>query len=183
MDTRVKHGMYKSTVYRRWIYMKSRCKSDIQYIKQGITVCDEWVNDFMAFYKDMGEPPMGHTLDRIDGKKGYSPTNCRWATYKEQNNNLRTNVYINGQPLSDVVKETGLHRNTIIYRVAKGIPLTEKKIGNRDTCSKGHRMDRANSYITTTKDRHGNQRTSKYCRKCRAEYQAQRRKGTRDEHT
>ena len=61
------------------------------YGGRGITVCDEWLHNFKSFY----DWAMSHgyrddlTLDRIDNDKGYSPNNCRWATYSEQNKNKR----------------------------------------------------------------------------------------------
>lgn len=75
------------------------CTSNSSYKKYGgagIEVCDEWKNDKTKFF----EWAFSHgyteslTLDRIDGSKGYSPDNCRWATYKEQNNNRRSNRYL-----------------------------------------------------------------------------------------
>lgn len=77
-------------LYRTWIDMKQRChnpnnKAYPRYGGRGITVCDEWRNDYAAFeawaisngYKD------NLTIDKIDNDKGYSPDNCQWITQSE----------------------------------------------------------------------------------------------------
>ena len=89
-----KHGMHKHPVYKVWEAMIQRCtnpqnKSFPNYGGRGITVCPEWRSDFMAFYRDMGPRPDGLTLERVDVDGNYEPSNCRWATYREQRANMR----------------------------------------------------------------------------------------------
>ena len=88
----------KHYLYSTWRGMKQRC-----YYKKmngyknwggrGIKVCDEWKDDFIAFAsyieKNLGDKPPKHSFDRIDNDGDYEPGNVRWASYKEQNNNLR----------------------------------------------------------------------------------------------
>lgn len=96
-----KHGMDGTPEYMAWTAMRSRCRnpdhrSFHNYGGRGITVCKEWDEDFQAFFRDMGpRPGPGFSLDRIDNNLGYFKDNCRWATRKEQSNNVRRNrVYV-----------------------------------------------------------------------------------------
>jgi len=74
--------------------MTARCYNpnipDFQkYGARGITVCNRWRHSFENFLADMGERPVGRTIDRINNNRGYTPSNCRWATKSEQCRNTR----------------------------------------------------------------------------------------------
>ncbi len=123
-----------SLTYGSWMQMRQRCtnpkaKHFDRYGGRGIRVCDAW-NDFRVFLADMGErPSKGHSIDRINGDGNYEPGNCRWATRREQQNNLKNNVLIthDGKTLSISAwsRETGISINNLRYRINHGWPVAE----------------------------------------------------------
>ena len=100
--------------------MMSRCYNKNSsnykwYGGKGITVCDEWRNDFLNFRDWALENGYSKelTLDRIDGEKGYCPENCRWITWERQQNNKCNNhiVIINGEKytMSDAARKLNMN--------------------------------------------------------------------------
>lgn len=112
--------------YFSWRSMRSRCVSENHpawknYGGRGISVCDKWLNDYDAFFEDMGERPDGKTLERLDVNKGYCPENCVWATHREQGRNKRTNRFLthNGKTmcLSEWADFLGIGNDTLFRRI------------------------------------------------------------------
>ncbi len=95
---RATHGhtrhAHRSRTYTSWTAMNARCTNPKtrgyeRYGAKGISVTKPWRDSFESFLNDLGERPVGHTLDRIDNRFGYFMANCRWATPKEQAANRR----------------------------------------------------------------------------------------------
>ena len=125
------HNMSGSRMYVVWESMKDRCfnlncAAYKNYGGRGITVCDEWRNNFKSFYYWA----MSHgytdelTIDRIDVNGNYEPSNCRWITLREQAGNKRSNRILthNGksQCLSYWARECGLKVSTLAERLRRG---------------------------------------------------------------
>ena len=125
------HGRSRCREYIIYLNMKDRCYNEKNtfyphYGGRGITVSPRWLGDdgFENFLADMGEPPEGMSLDRIDNDGHYTPENCRWATDSQQNKNTRRNRYFefNGrkQTLTDWANELGFNKVTLWSRIKRG---------------------------------------------------------------
>ena len=92
------HGLSNSKLYAVWSTMKARClnKNNHAYSRyggRGIKVCDRWLHSFENFFADMsGSYKDGLTLERKNVNGNYEYENCKWATYKEQARNTRSNI-------------------------------------------------------------------------------------------
>lgn len=133
---RLTHGLIKTPEYSAWRNAKNRCYNQKYklfhcYGGRGIIMCDRWLGDsgFTNFLLDMGNKPSPkHTLDRYPNQNGnYEPTNCRWATYKEQQNNRRNNKLIehNGEIISQAAwaERLGVTSERIRKELSKGVPF------------------------------------------------------------
>lgn len=125
-------GDAASPTYRVWRSMLQRARGQSgteqhkrNYAGRGISVCERWL-DFALFLADMGERPLGTSLDRIDNDGHYCPENCRWATPVEQARNRRSNRLIEYRGCALTVAEwsdiTGISRTTIRCRLEMGWP-------------------------------------------------------------
>lgn len=121
---------YSHPLYDAWRNMKRRCyyknsKTYKNYGGRGISVCDEWRNDYTAFLKwALTNGWKEHLqLDRIDNNGNYKPNNCRWVTQQENLLNTRhnRNVAYNGkcQTVTEWAKELGMNVRTLTKRLNK----------------------------------------------------------------
>jgi hypothetical protein len=139
------HGLSKTSLYQTWNAMLQRCNNPNSnnwqdYGGRGIKVCQRW-QTFENFYADMGQiPSPEHTLDRINNNGNYEPSNCRWATMIEQQNNRRSNKIIVYKGVSYTVAELarthGINIATFEYRLNRGWTIeqaVEIKVDRRNT--------------------------------------------------
>jgi hypothetical protein len=125
-EKKTTHGKSKTGAYASWYAMLTRCTNPKHphynhYSRLG--VCKRWLS-FENFSEDMGERPKGKTLDRIDGEKGYSKKNCRWASQIEQVNNTNSNVILEFNGVKDTManwsRNVGINYSTIKERLKRG---------------------------------------------------------------
>lgn len=121
------HGLAHTPEYKTWIAMKQRClnpkaTSFRHYGGRGITVCERWRDDFVAFLTDVGpKPSPQHSIERSDNNGPYAPDNCSWAVQIDQMNNNRRNRYIEyrgeRRTFTQWLRATGLPKHTFLMRV------------------------------------------------------------------
>ena len=114
MKRSVSHNQRHTFLYEVWKGIKQRCynshnKSYHNYGGRGIVVCNEWKDNFQAFYdwsyangysvENQKDEKHKLTIDRIDVNGNYEPSNCRWVDRKTQASNMRTTkqITINGE--------------------------------------------------------------------------------------
>lgn len=142
------HNMSGTRLYNIWTGTKSRCynqryEAHKNYGTRGITVCDEWKNNFMSFYNwainngyrdDL-------TLDRINNNGDYEPSNCRWVTIGEQADNRRNSRRITygrkTQTLKQWSNELGLDYKLLYNRLYKLKWSVEKSFVTQPKKAKG----------------------------------------------
>lgn len=125
------HGLSSTRLHSIYAGMKARCRYSSQdnsyrYHDRGIRICDEWLNDFRAFYDwamDSGYRD-DLSIDRIDNDGDYCPENCRWITHQEQMNNCSINRHFtyNGEThtVAEWARITGISKNYIYGGLSRG---------------------------------------------------------------
>lgn len=136
---RVRHGLADTRLYRIWSAMKRRCVNSNypdykNYGGRGISICDEWIKDFMSFYywaQDNGYND-SLTLDRINNDGNYEPSNCKWSSYKEQSINRRNmktlTIFGETKTVYEWLKDKRCNvktDTTILNRIKKGMSNEE----------------------------------------------------------
>jgi hypothetical protein len=122
----------RTAEYKTWHSMIQRCEYpkhvDFKnYGAKGISVCPRWRESFEVFLEDMGRKPSPlHTIERKDVRGNYEPSNCRWATQKEQQRNRSSNriLVIDGKAkcVSEwlEVSRSGVSKELCNYRLKAG---------------------------------------------------------------
>lgn len=137
------HGLRRTRLYRIWANIKTRClnANDPHYEKwggRGITICNEWKDNFKAFYD--WAMSNGYrddlTIDRINNDGNYESNNCRWIPHAEQALNKRTThkLTYNGETRSCAgwEKHLGIGKNVVLTRYKKGWSIEECLFGKKE---------------------------------------------------
>jgi len=131
----------RNPTYVSWRCLIGRCTNPSydnykMYGGAGITLCPKWL-DFDAFVSDMGDRPVGKTLDRIDTTKSYTKDNCRWATHSEQQSNRKCAMLLTYNGITknarEWSKDLNLAPGTVWMRIKYGWSVeksvTTRKVG------------------------------------------------------
>lgn len=126
-----KHGLSRSRLFRIWKNIQTRCYNQkcpafSNYGGRGISMCEEWKNDFLSFFlwsTNNGYEP-GLEIDRIDNNGPYAPGNCRWITRKENCRNRRNNyqVEVNGvvyQSAAEAAEKLNIFSSSLNNQIKK----------------------------------------------------------------
>ena len=135
-NLKTQNGMSHSRLYHVWRGIKNRCLNEnsmyyADYGGRGITICEEWNNNFLSFYEwainngyDEKAERGKYTIDRIDNNGDYSPQNCRFVDMSVQCNNKRNVVHVeyNGElkTLKECSELTGIKSETLRRRYHNG---------------------------------------------------------------
>lgn len=124
----IKHGQSGTRAHNVWRDMLKRCKTHPQYAGRGIKVCRRW-HKFQSFYEDMGTPPDGYSIERINNNDDYKPSNCKWIPRDRQSRNTGRSIWLifNGETktLAEWCDELGLKYTRVYDRLRKlgwGVP-------------------------------------------------------------
>ena len=131
-----KDGRSNTRLYRIWVNIKTRCYNTnspnyTRYGGRGVTVCNEWLNDFTAFYNWAITNGYADdlTIDRIDVNGNYEPSNCRWVANSEQQRNKRNVPIYTYNEITfsqcDVYKLFGVKRTTFQARIKRGLTVEQ----------------------------------------------------------
>lgn len=151
VESKITHNLSKSRIYSIYYSMIARCNNPQNaayknYGGRGITVCQEWKDNFMNFYKWAMANGYTETLtiDRIDVNGNYEPDNCRWVDTKIQGRNKRTNTTItyNGEThcivewaeiynISEKLLSTRLRMGWDFYKATHTLPDEYKNRANK----------------------------------------------------
>ena len=123
-----KHGKTNTKLYSVWSGMIQRCtnckaSNYKRYGGRGIRVYDEWRENFISFHDWAMENGYeeGLSLDRINNEGNYEPSNCRWVTIKQQQNNMRTNHVVEYNGIKHTIAEwariLNVNHETLRYRI------------------------------------------------------------------
>jgi len=142
------HGLSGTFAYFVWRGMHQRCYSATHpsykyYGQRGIRICKEW-HDFMRFLADMGHPEPGQSIGRINNDGHYEPSNCRWETQEQQNENTSRNRLVTYQGKTQILKlwakEYNIAPNRLSERLRRGWSLEQAL---NTPCPKGYERGRA----------------------------------------